>query len=213
MQARSQFLAVMSHEIRTPLNGILGVADLLQDTQLTTRQQRYVKTVRDSGSHLFSLLNDILDYSKIERGAIELEEMEFAPAEVLDMVRTMMAPAAVEKGLWLRVELDPMAPAILCGDAHRWRQVLVNLVGNAVKFTRAGGVAVRVNAAPAEAGWRLDCRVRDTGIGIPAGLKERLFGEFLAGRKLDHAPLRRHRPGAGDLAQAGAGDGRRFCRR
>ncbi|CAH2605600.1 Histidine kinase (plasmid) [Rhodovastum atsumiense] len=178
VQARTQFLAVMSHEIRTPLNGILGAAELLHDTPLSPQQERYVRTVRDSGRHLLDLLNDILDFSKIDRGAIELEMAPFAPAGLLAAVRTIMAPLAEEKGLWLSVEVDEQVPAQVCGDAHRLRQVLLNLMGNAIKFTHTGGIAVQLGATPAGLGWRLDFRVRDSGVGIPADLQGHLFQEF-----------------------------------
>ncbi|CAH2602132.1 Histidine kinase [Rhodovastum atsumiense] len=178
IEARTRFLAVMSHEIRTPLNGILGAAELLQDTELTPRQQHCVQTVRHCGRHLLGLVSDILDFSKIDQNAIELETAPFAPAGVLAAMQMMMAPLAAEKGLWLRVEADAAVPAQVCGDAHRLRQVLLNLVGNAVKFTGAGGITVRLDAAPAATGWRLDWRVRDTGIGIPAEAQENLFQEF-----------------------------------
>jgi signal transduction histidine kinase/HPt (histidine-containing phosphotransfer) domain-containing protein/ActR/RegA family two-component response regulator len=193
-RARSQFLAVMSHEIRTPLNAILGLADLLGDTGLSLEQEGYVHTVQESGRHLLDLLNDVLDFSKIDSGAIELECAPFAPRAVLETVRAMVAPRAEEQGLRLSIEATPAVPQWVRGDARRLRQVLLNLLGNAVKFTRAGEVAAGLDAvavalgdveghAPRDVegharGWRLDGVVRDTGIGIEPETLARLFQEF-----------------------------------
>ena len=176
--ARSQFLAVMSHEIRTPLNGILGVGDLLGDTALTHEQEDYVLTIRESGRHLLALVNDVLDFSKIDRGALELETTPFALCPLLDSVRAILAPQAEEKGLNLIVEAAPDVPDWVLGDAQRVRQVLLNLVGNAVKFTAAGEVALKIAATPQSAGWRVEGTVRDTGIGIAPDIQSRLFTEF-----------------------------------
>jgi CheY-like chemotaxis protein/nitrogen-specific signal transduction histidine kinase len=177
-RARSQFLAVMSHEIRTPLNAILGLADLLGDTGLSLEQEGYVHTVQESGRHLLDLLNDVLDFSKIDSGAIELECAPFAPRAVLETVRAMVAPRAEEQGLRLTIAAAPAVPEWVLGDARRLRQVLLNLVGNAVKFTRAGEVAAGLDAVALGADWRLEGEVRDTGIGIAPEVLARLFQEF-----------------------------------
>jgi signal transduction histidine kinase/CheY-like chemotaxis protein len=177
-RARSQFLAVMSHEIRTPLNAILGLADLLGDTGLSLEQEGYVHTVQESGRHLLDLLNDVLDFSKIDSGAIELECAPFAPRAVLETVRAMVAPRAEEQGLRLSIEATSAVPDWVLGDARRLRQVLLNLVGNAVKFTRSGEVTAGLDAVLAAPGWRLDGVVHDTGIGIEPETLARLFQEF-----------------------------------
>ncbi len=191
----------MSHEIRTPLNGILGVADLLGDTGLTAEQEAFARTIRESGRHLLALLNDVLDFSKIDSGALELECAPFAPRIVLETVQAMMVRQAEEKGLRLRAEASAAVPALVLGDAQRLRQVLLNLVGNAVKFTRAGEVGVTLDAAPVASGWRLDGVVRDSGIGIEAGMLGRLFREFT---QVDGSVTRRF---------GGTGLGLAICRR
>ncbi len=177
-RARAQFLAVMSHEIRTPLNGILGVAELLADIAHEPEQARFVAVIRQSGQHLLDLLNDILDFSKIDQQGIELESLPFDPAQMLRGAVEMVAPRAAEQGLALECQLDPTLPARVMGDAYRLRQVLLNLLGNAVKFTRAGRVEAKLAATPAPGGWRLSFAVTDTGIGIAPEVLHQLFQEF-----------------------------------
>ena len=181
--AKSEFLATMSHEIRTPLNGVLGMADLLGETPLTEEQREFVSTLRGSGTLLMTLLNDLLDFSKIEAGRLELER---APFELRQMVRRCQAlyvGQAQRKGLRLVVEVDPALPEWLSGDVVRLTQVLLNLVGNAVKFTSEGEVALRVTALPAASADRAVMRfaVRDTGIGMSDEARARLFQPFSQG--------------------------------
>lgn len=177
-RARAQFLAVMSHEIRTPLNGILGVAELLADIAHEPEQARFVAVIRQSGQHLLDLLNDILDFSKIDQQGIELESLPFDPAQVLRGAVEMVGPRAAEQGLALGCHLPPDLPARVIGDAYRLRQVLLNLLGNAIKFTRQGRVDARLEVAPVPGGWRLTFAVQDSGIGIAPEVLPQLFQEF-----------------------------------
>ncbi len=181
-RAKSEFLATMSHEIRTPMNGVLGMTNLLADTPLSDEQRRYLSTIRDSGEALLDIINDILDFSKIEAGKIEFETAEFELAPVADSVVELLAPRAFAKGLDLAVYIAPDVPAGFRGDAGRIRQILLNLAGNAVKFTEQGGVTIEVGYSPAEGGERrLGFAVIDTGIGIAPEVQARLFEPFAQG--------------------------------
>ncbi|MGB2628539.1 MAG: PAS domain S-box protein [Candidatus Acidiferrum sp.] len=178
-RAKSEFLANISHEIRTPMNAVIGMTSILQDSSLTAEQSSYVETIRSSGDALLTLLNRVLDFSKIESGQMELELAPFQLREVIEDSLAILAPQAYEKGLELGYVVAPEAPTQLIGDQGRLRQILVNLVGNAVKFTSHGEVVVSVESAiRSDISCQLRFSVRDTGIGIPAELVSRLFQPF-----------------------------------
>ena len=177
-ESKSRFVASVSHEIRTPMNAVLGFADLLAESGLDGAQQRYLAIIRDTGRQLLTLLNDILDVAKLEAGKLDLERVDFALAAVLEQVRSLFAPQAVERGLELVVEAAVPASLVLRGDPNRLRQVLVNLVGNGLKFTSRGSVALRVAPVPGAAP-RLRFEVADTGIGIQPARQAELFQPFV----------------------------------
>ncbi|MFO0896589.1 MAG: ammonium transporter [Pirellulales bacterium] len=177
--AKSAFLANMSHEIRTPLNGVIGMIDLLTGTPLDAQQQRYARICRSSAQSLLSLINDILDFSKIEAGKLELEEVEFNVQLLLEDVLEMFAPRAEAQGLELACHIAQGVPTMVVGDPDRVRQILINLLGNALKFTQQGEVVVRAHLdEQAERHALVKFEVTDTGIGIPAERQNRLFSAF-----------------------------------
>lgn len=176
--AKSEFLANMSHEIRTPLNGVIGMAGLVQETNLDLDQKEMVDTIRNSGDALLTIINDILDFSKIEAGKIELEEYPFDMRVGIEEAMELFAPKAWSKRLELMLLIPPEVERFVVGDITRLRQILTNLIGNAIKFTQEGEILVKVSMQPEGDKYRYHFQVRDTGIGIPADRVGRLFRSF-----------------------------------
>ncbi len=177
-KAKSSFLATMSHELRTPLNGILGMARVLSGTRLDEVQRDGIDLIRSSGTSLLNIINDILDLSKIEAGRMELEHIDVPIAEIVDDIVRLLAPSAAEKGVELSAFVDPRIATVIEGDPLRIRQIVTNLVGNAIKFTNAGSILVAVDEAEVSGNRRLRVSVIDTGIGIPSQKIDRLFQKF-----------------------------------
>ncbi|MGE5295257.1 MAG: response regulator [Solirubrobacterales bacterium] len=179
--AKSQFLANMTHEIRTPMNAILGFSDLLAEQELTPEQRQYVGLIRESGQHLLGLINDILDLSKIEAGRLQVEREPCRPAALLHSVEAMMRALADKKGLELKAILDNDVPSLIRTDGSRLRQCLVNLIGNAIKFTEIGHVHIHVYLDKSQAESHLRFDIEDTGIGIAPEKQESIFEAFVQG--------------------------------
>ena len=195
-EEKSRFLATMSHELRTPLNGVVGLSQLLLETPLDAKQQEFTVGIARSGQAVVALINDILDLSKIEAGRFELDPQPYRIGECIDGIRDMFGNRAIQKGIALRVAAHASADGTFLGDQHRIRQVLINLVGNALKFTDQGEVALEVWSE----GDELIFEVTDTGVGIPADARERIFERFT---QVDMSNARRH---------AGTGLGLAICR-
>jgi two-component system, sensor histidine kinase len=174
--AKSEFLARVSHEIRTPMNGVMGMSELLQGTELSPRQRRLAETISRSAEGLLQIINDILDFSKIEAGKLEMEDVEFGLREIIEETIEILGIRARSKGLELKCVLESSVPAGVRGDPMRLRQVLINLAGNAIKFTEVGEVAVRVKALDEQGGLRFE--VTDTGIGISDEAQTQIFSAF-----------------------------------
>ena len=206
-RAKAIFLATMSHELRTPMNGVLGCTQLLEDTSLTDPQRQLLETMHRSAESLLVLVNDILDFSKIEAGKMSLEVADVELRPLIADVITLTTETAKKKGLLVQVQVAPDVPAVLRGDPVRLRQILFNLVGNAVKFTERGGIHISVKSVPRRQensdAIVLQWTVKDTGIGITAEQQSRLFGAYVQAEESTARTIRGNRAGLDDLLPTG----------
>ena len=207
--AKTEFLAAMSHEIRTPMNGILGMLRILGDSPLSPAQRARLSVIRSSSQTLLGILNDILDYSKIEAGEVELAKDSFDLSQVIDDIVVLMRFRAMDRNDRLTALYGRGVPPVLRGDAGKLSQILLNLIGNAIKFTENGRIRLAVSALPGHPPGHLRFEVADTGIGIPEAAQARLFEAFYQAGDTVARRAGGHRAGAGDLPSAGRGDGRR----
>ena len=178
LQVKTEFLATMSHEIRTPMNGIVGMSDLLSRTSLSDDQSQYVSVITESGAALLAIIDDILYFSKLEANKLALSIAPFSPKELLNAIFNLLEPTAAQKGLNLALQISNDIPSMLMGDKGRIRQIIVNLVGNAIKFTNEGHVTMAASATPTPTGILLTVKVADSGIGIPSGKLADVFDAF-----------------------------------